>query len=195
MILWGVDEVGRGSLAGPVISVAYCCRDNTDLSSAKDSKMISPKRRLLLAEFFKKNSIEWSFGIVSSSVIDKINIHQASLLSMRIALNNLLTIPDKVYVDGKFIPETIFNTQSVVRGDRIIPVISVASIIAKVFRDNIMVNYSKVFSNYLFEKNYGYGTKYHLNSLKVHGLTKIHRKTFKPCDIWLYLISVPINIL
>ena len=115
MILCGVDEVGRGSLAGPVISVAYCCRDNTDLSSAKDSKMISPKRRLLLAEFFKKNSIEWSFGIVSSSVIDKINIHQASLLSMRIALNNLLTIPDKVYVDGKFIPETIFNAQSVVR--------------------------------------------------------------------------------
>ena len=183
MILCGVDEVGRGSLAGPVISVAYCCRDNTDLSSAKDSKMISPKRRLLLAEFFKKNSIEWSFGIVSSSVIDKINIHQASLLSMKIALNNLLSIPDKVYVDGKFIPQTIFNTQSVVRGDSIIPVISVASIIAKVFRDNIMVNYSKVFSNYLFEKNYGYGTKYHLNSLKVHGLTKIHRKTFKPCDM------------
>ena len=183
MILCGVDEVGRGSLAGPVISVAYCCRDNTDLSSAKDSKMISPKRRLLLAEFFKKNSIEWSFGIISSSVIDKINIHQASLLSMRIALNNLLTIPDKVYVDGKFIPETIFNTQSVVRGDRIIPVISVASIIAKVFRDNIMVNYSKIFSNYSFEKNYGYGTKYHLNSLKVHGLTKIHRKTFKPCNM------------
>ena len=183
MILCGVDEVGRGSLAGPVISVAYCCKDNTDLSSAKDSKMISPKRRLLLSEFFKKNSIEWSFGIVSSSVIDKINIHQASLLSMKIALNNLLSIPDKVYVDGKFIPETIFNTQSVVRGDSIIPVISVASIIAKVFRDNIMVNYSKVFSNYLFEKNYGYGTKYHLNSLKVHGLTKIHRKTFKPCDM------------
>ena len=183
MILCGVDEVGRGSLAGPVISVAYCCKDNTDLSSARDSKMISPKRRLLLSEFFKKNSIEWSFGIVSSSVIDKINIHQASLLSMKIALNNLLSIPDKVYVDGKFIPETIFNTQSVVRGDSIIPVISVASIIAKVFRDNIMVNYSKVFSNYLFEKNYGYGTKYHLNSLKVHGLTKIHRKTFKPCDM------------
>ena len=182
MILCGVDEVGRGSLAGPVISVAYCCNDNTDLSSAKDSKMISPKRRLFLSEFFKKNSIEWSFGIVSSSVIDKINIHQASLLSMKIALNNLLSIPDKVYVDGKFIPETIFNAQSVVRGDSIIPVISVASIIAKVFRDNIMVNYSKVFSNYLFEKNYGYGTKYHLNSLKVHGLTKIHRKTFKPCD-------------
>ena len=183
MILCGVDEVGRGSLAGPVISVAYCCRDNTELSSAKDSKMISPKRRLLLAEFFKINSIEWSFGIVSSSVIDKINIHQASLLSMRIALNNLFSIPDKVYVDGKFIPETIFNTQPVVRGDSTIPVISVASIIAKVFRDNIMVNYSKVFSNYLFEKNYGYGTKYHLNSLKVHGLTKIHRKTFKPCEI------------
>ena len=183
MILCGVDEVGRGSLAGPVISVAYCCNDNTDLSSAKDSKMISPKRRLLLSEFFKKNSIEWSFGIVSSSVIDKINIHQASLLSMKIALNNLLSIPNKVYVDGKFIPKTIFNTQSVVKGDVIIPVISVASIIAKVFRDNIMVNYSKVFSNYLFEKNFGYGTKYHLNSLKVHGLTKIHRKTFKPCDM------------
>ena len=102
---------------------------------------------------------------------------------MRIALNNLLTIPDKVYVDGKFIPETIFNTQSVVRGDRIIPVISIASIIAKVFRDNIMINYSKVFSNYLFEKNFGYGTKGHLDSLKVHGLSKIHRKTFKPCEI------------
>ena len=182
MILCGVDEVGRGSLAGPVISVAYCCKDNTDLSSAKDSKMISPKRRLLLSEFFKKNSIEWSFGIVSSSVIDKINIHQASLLSMKIALNNLLSIPDKVYVDGKFIPETIFNTQAVIKGDKIIPVISVASIIAKVFRDNIMINYSKVFRNYLFEKNYGYGTKFHLNALKVNGLTKIHRKTFKPCD-------------
>ena len=183
MILCGVDEVGRGSLAGPVISVAYCCNDDMDLTSARDSKTISFKKRLHLSELFKKNAIEWSFGIVSSSVIDKINIHQASLLSMKIALNNLLSIPDKVYVDGKFIPDTIFNTQSVVRGDSIIPVISVASIIAKVFRDNIMVNYSKVFSNYLFEKNYGYGTKYHLNSLKVHGLTKIHRKTFKPCDM------------
>ena len=182
MILCGVDEVGRGSLAGPVISVAYCCNDDMDLTSARDSKTISSKKRLHLSEFFKKNSIEWSFGIVSSAVIDKINIHQASLLSMQFALNNLQSIPDKVYVDGKFIPETVFNAQAVIRGDKIIPVISVASIIAKVFRDNIMINYSKVFSNYLFEKNYGYGTKFHLNSLKIYGLTKIHRKTFKPCD-------------
>ena len=183
MILCGVDEVGRGSLAGPVISVAYCCNDNMDLSIAKDSKTISHKKRLLLSEFFKKISIEWSFGIVSSFVIDKINIHHASLLSMKIALKNLASNPDMVYVDGKFIPETTYNAQSVVSGDKIIPVISIASIIAKVFRDNIMINYSKVFSNYLFEKNFGYGTKGHLDSLKVHGVSKIHRKTFKPCEI------------
>ena len=183
MILCGVDEVGRGSLAGPVISVAYCCNDDIDLSIAKDSKTITHKKRLLLSEFFKKNSIEWSFGIVSSVVIDKINIHHASLLSMKIALKNLASNPDMVYVDGKFIPETTFNAQSVISGDKIIPVISIASIIAKVFRDNIMINYSKVFSNYLFEKNFGYGTKGHLNLLKVHGVSKIHRKTFKPCEI------------
>jgi ribonuclease HII len=183
MILCGVDEVGRGSLAGPVISVAYCCNDNTNLSIAKDSKTISPKRRLILADFFKQNSIEWSFGIVSSFVIDKINIHQASLLSMQIALKNLASNPDMVYVDGKFTPETVFKVQSVVKGDSIVPVISVASIIAKVFRDNIMVNYAKVFSDYLFEKNFGYGTKYHIDSLKMNGLTRIHRKTFKPCNM------------
>lgn len=182
MIQCGVDEVGRGSLAGPVISVAYCCNDNKDLSSAKDSKTISPKKRIILSEIFKKNAIEWSFGIVSSYIIDKINIHQASLLSMSIALKNLTSIPDKVYVDGKFIPETTLNAQAVIKGDSTIPVISVASIIAKVFRDTIMSNYSRVFSNYLFDKNFGYGTKYHLNALKIHGLTKIHRKTFKPCD-------------
>ena len=182
MILCGVDEVGRGSLAGPVISVAYCCNDDVDLTSARDSKTISSKKRLFLSEFYKKNAIEWSFGIVSSTVIDKINIHQASLLSMQLALNNLQSTPDKVYVDGKFIPETIFNAQAIIKGDKIIPVISVASIIAKVFRDNIMVSYAKVFSNYLFEKNYGYGTKFHFNALKANGLTKIHRKTFKPCD-------------
>ena len=179
----GVDEVGRGSLAGPVISVAYCCNDNTNLSIAKDSKTISPKRRLILSDFFKQNSIEWSFGIVSSFVIDKINIHQASLLSMQIALKNLASNPDMVYVDGKFTPETVFKVQSVVKGDSIVPVISVASIIAKVFRDNIMVNYAKVFSDYLFEKNFGYGTKYHIDSLKMNGLTRIHRKTFKPCNM------------
>ena len=183
MILCGVDEVGRGSLAGPVISVAYCCNDNTNLSIAKDSKTISPKRRLILSDFFKQNSIEWSFGIVSSFVIDKINIHQASLLSMQIALKNLASNPDMVYVDGKFTPETVFKVQSVVKGDSIVPVISVASIIAKVFRDNIMVNYAKVFSDYLFEKNFGYGTKYHIDSLKMNGLTRIHRKTFKPCNM------------
>ena len=117
-----------------------------------------------------------------TNIIDKINIHQASLLSMNIALKNLASIPDNVYVDGKFIPETALNAQAIIKGDSTIPVISVASIIAKVFRDSIMFNYSKIFSNYLFEKNFGYGTKYHLNSLKIHGLTKIHRKTFKPCD-------------
>ena len=183
MILCGVDEVGRGSLAGPVISVAYCCNDKVDLSIARDSKTISHKKRILLSDFFKKISIEWSFGIVSSFVIDKINIHHASLLSMQIALKNLTSNPDMVYVDGKFIPETTFNAQSVVSGDKIIPVISIASIIAKVFRDNIMTNYSKVYTNYIFEKNFGYGTKGHIDSLKVHGVSKIHRITFKPCNM------------
>jgi ribonuclease HII len=102
---------------------------------------------------------------------------------MQIALKNLASNPDMVYVDGKFTPETVFKVQSVVKGDSIVPVISVASIIAKVFRDNIMVNYAKVFSDYLFEKNFGYGTKYHIDSLKMNGLTRIHRKTFKPCNM------------
>ena len=176
MIVAGVDEVGRGSLAGPVTAAAVILKN--PISELKDSKEISSHRREILSEIIKEQSI-YSFASISNDKIDEINIHQATLLAMQEAIIGLPITPDLVYVDGKFTPDVEVNCKAVVGGDKLIPEISAASIIAKVHRDEFMIELDKKFPIYAFAQNKGYGTAHHLNALKESGYSRFHRKTFK----------------
>jgi ribonuclease HII len=176
----GVDEVGRGCLAGPVFSAAVILNNNINTKDIKDSKKISFKRRILISEYIKKNSI-YAIGMASVKEIEKINILNASLLSMARALEKLKIKPSVAYVDGPFAPKNInIKCENFIRGDQKIICISAASIVAKAYRDLFMIKLSKKYSNYNWDQNFGYGTKRHLACLKKYGVTKHHRKTFKP---------------
>ena len=176
MIIAGVDEVGRGCLAGPVTAAAVILKN--PISGLRDSKEISCIKREALAKIIKEQSI-FSFASVSNDKIDEINIHQASLLAMQEAIMKLSITPDLVYVDGKFIPNVEVNCKAVIGGDKLISEISAASIIAKVRRDDFMKEIDKKYPIYNFAKNKGYGTAHHLNALKDSGYTSFHRKSFK----------------
>ena len=176
----GVDEVGRGCLSGPVFAAAVILNDNINKTGIKDSKKISFKNRILLAKYIKKNSI-YAIGTASVNEINKINILNASLLSMKRALENLKIKPSIAYIDGLFIPKNLkIKCKSFVKGDEKITCIAAASIIAKVSRDLFMYRLGKKFPRYKWGKNFGYGTYEHLHSLKKYGVTKHHRKKFGP---------------
>jgi len=176
----GVDEVGRGCLAGPVFSAAVILNEKINKKDIKDSKKISFKKRILLSEYIKKNSI-YAVGIATVSEINKINILNASLLSMQRALNKLKLKPSVAYIDGLFAPKGIkIKYKTFIRGDEKITSIAAASIIAKVSRDLFMIKLAKKYPKYNWHKNFGYGTNDHLNGLKKYGVTKHHRKKFKP---------------
>jgi len=176
----GVDEVGRGCLAGPVFSAAVILNNNINKKHIKDSKKIPFKKRILLSEYIKKNSI-FAIGHASVQEINKINILNASLLSMKRALNNLKIIPSIAYIDGLFVPKNIkIKCKNFVKGDERIVCIAAASIVAKASRDLFMIELAKKFPNYKWGKNFGYGTIDHLNGLKKYGVSKHHRKKFKP---------------
>ena len=179
-IIAGVDEVGRGSLAGPVFSAAVILNDNINTSFIKDSKKISSKNRVRISNYIKANSL---FAISKASVkeIEKRNILQATLLSMKRAINKLCKKPNLILVDGNQVPKIKkIKIKAVVRGDQNIPSISAASIIAKVARDKHIKKLSKKFKKYSWDTNFGYGTKKHLKALKKFGITPHHRKTYKP---------------
>ena len=175
----GVDEVGRGCLAGPVVSAAVILKDGIDLNLLKDSKKISFKKRLKISEHIKRNSF-FSIGTASVKEILKLNVLGASLLSMKRAIDNLEIKPDLTLIDGNFAPKGLKNYKTIINGDEKIKVISAASIIAKVYRDRFMIKLSEKFSDYEWERNFGYGTKAHLEGLKKFGVTSHHRKGFKP---------------
>ena len=179
MLTAGVDEVGRGCLAGPVVSAAVILKDSINLGLLKDSKKISFNKRKKISEHIKLNSY-YAIGMASVEEILKFNILQASLLSMKRAINHLSHKPELILIDGIFAPQGIKNYKTIVNGDEKIKVISAASIVAKVFRDNLMIKLSEKFSNYAWESNFGYGTKAHLNGLKKFGITSHHRKGFRP---------------
>ena len=145
----------------------------------KDSKKITFKKRLEISEHIKKNSY-YALGIASVEEILNLNILQASLLSMKRAVNQLSVKPGLTLIDGNFAPTGLRNCRTIINGDERIKVISAASIIAKVYRDKFMIKLSKKFSNYAWERNFGYGTKAHLDGLKKFGVTSQHRKDFKP---------------
>ena len=176
MIIAGVDEVGRGCLAGPVTAAAVIL--NYHIPGLTDSKKISSLKREILANTIKEQSM-FSFASISNDKIDEINIHQATLLAMQEAIMKLTVTPDLVYVDGKFTPKIEVNCKAVIGGDKLISEISAASIIAKVHRDDFMKKLDRQYPIYDFAKNKGYGTAHHLKVLKESGYTSWHRKSFK----------------
>ena len=179
IITAGVDEVGRGCLAGPVVSAAVILREGIDLSLLKDSKKITFKKRIEISNHIKLNSI-YAVGMASVEEILKINILQAALLSMKRAIDQLSVAPELILIDGNFAPKGLKNFKTIINGDEKIKSISAASIIAKVYRDKLMIKLSEKFQNYAWERNFGYGTKAHLEGLKKFGITSHHRKGFKP---------------
>jgi len=175
----GVDEVGRGCLAGPVVSAAVILNEEVNLKLLKDSKKVSFKNRIKIAEHIKLNS-SYAIGVASVDEILKFNILQAALLSMKRAIDKLSIKPNLILIDGNFAPKGIKNFKTIINGDEKIKCISAASIIAKTYRDLLMIKLSEKFSNYAWERNFGYGTKAHLEGLKKFGITDHHRKGFKP---------------
>ena len=178
-IIAGVDEVGRGCLAGPVFSAAVILKNNINTKDIKDSKKIPFKKRYEISEHIKQNSY-YSIGIASVEEIFSLNILKASLLSMKRAINKLSIKPEMILIDGNFAPEGLKNFKTIINGDEKIKAISAASIIAKVYRDNLMIRLSEKFSNYAWDRNFGYGTRAHLDGLKKFGITTHHRKGFRP---------------
>jgi len=179
IITAGVDEVGRGCLAGPVVSAAVILGKGINLKLLKDSKKINFRNRLKISEHIKENSI-YAFGVASIKEIFDLNILQASLLSMKRAVNKLSKKPGLILFDGPFAPKGFKNYKTIIKGDEKIKSISAASIIAKTYRDLLMIKLSKEFTHYGWERNFGYGTRIHLEGLKKFGITYHHRKGFKP---------------
>ena len=175
----GVDELGRGCLAGPVVSAAVILKKEFKFKNLKDSKKLNFVQRIEMSKEIKKNSF-FSIGIASVKEIEKFNILNASLLSMQRAILNLPLKPDLVLVDGIFLPNIAEKCRAIIKGDEKIKCISAASILAKVYRDKIMIKMSQKYKYYYWNKNFGYGTKQHFQGLRKYGVTTMHRKNFRP---------------
>mgnify|MGYP001197591058 FL=1 len=179
-IFAGVDEVGRGCLAGPVVSVAIILKKSIDKGLMVDSKKVSSKKRTELSKYILRHSRSVGIGFCTNHEIDKLNIHNATLKSMQKAIMNLNIDPTMAYIDGMFIPDIDINCESIIGGDAQIPEISAASIIAKVLRDNYMIALDKILPVYRFDKNKGYGTSEHMKAIDLFGPSIYHRYTFAP---------------
>ena len=179
-IIAGVDEAGRGSLIGPVYAAAVILNKSINKKLLKDSKSLTKSNREILSKYIKKNSI-WAVGKASVKEIEKINILKASLLAMKRAVLKLKKKPEIILIDGNKVPEIkSYKLKSIIKGDQKIPSISAASIIAKVTRDKMITSLGKKFRGYNWDKNFGYGTKQHLQAIKTLGITNQHRKNFSP---------------
>jgi ribonuclease HII len=180
-LICGVDEAGRGPLAGAVYAAAVILGPDFDTEGLRDSKKLSETKRYSLAAHIKKNALAWSVGICSASEIDEINIHQATLLAMKRAIEGLNGYTSiKVMVDGLFCPQINFPCEAIVKGDDKVAEISAASIIAKTERDLKMIEIDKIYPGYQFKKHKGYPTKLHIAMIKSEGLCEYHRKSFSP---------------
>ena len=179
-IVAGVDEAGRGPLAGPVVAAAVILPENNEIDGLRDSKKLSPKQRGVLFGKIKNNAI--SIGIGQSSVkrIDEMNIRNATFMAMQRALGHLTIKPNSAMIDGESLPNQIIPNVGIIRGDDTVDSIKAASIVAKVTRDNLMIRYSKIFPEYGLDKHKGYGTAMHMEALRKYKATPIHRRSFKP---------------
>lgn len=176
----GVDEAGRGPLAGPVFAAAVILDDMSPISGLADSKKLSPKKRDLLCDIIKARAICFSVATASVHEIDQLNILQASLLAMQRAVRGLRLKPMKVLVDGNRLPVLDIRAEAIVKGDSKVASISAASILAKVERDRWCVEIDSQYPLYGFAIHKGYGTSLHLNALKEHGPCALHRSSFAP---------------
>ncbi len=180
ILIAGVDEVGRGPLAGPVVAGAVVLPEEHGIDGLKDSKKLTKKKREALFPIIISKALGIGIGEASVEKIDEINIREATFLAMDRALMNLPMVPDKALVDGEPLRSQNIPNKGVIKGDDKIDSIKAASIIAKVTRDRMMVHYGKIFPEYGFEKNSGYGTKLHMEALRTYRSTPIHRRSFSP---------------
>lgn len=178
IITAGIDEAGRGPLAGPVTAAAVILPASFDTSILNDSKKLSEKKRIAAAALIMENAVSFSIGWVWASEIDRINIHQASLLAMKYAADGLSIKADLYLADGKFKPEIDGNVKAVIKGDASEHCIMAASIIAKTARDLWMIRYSWIEPEWEFEKHKGYPTKRHAELIRKYGFSAIHRRSF-----------------
>ena len=174
----GIDEAGRGPLAGPVVAAAVILPKECEIPGLNDSKKLSHQKREILFEQIKTVAVSIGVGIVEPKEIDRINILRAALLAMEIAVKNLNPQPDSLLIDGNTRTSLLIPQETIVKGDSICYSIAAASIIAKVTRDSIMNDYHKIYPQYNFKKHKGYPTKDHLEALRKFGPSPIHRKTF-----------------
>ena len=175
----GVDEAGRGPLAGPVVAAAVIIDQKSKLEGLNDSKKLTENKRAELFDTIKEKSLSYAIGIVDPETIDKINILQAALRAMEIAVNNLKITPSYLLIDGNKKTSLLIPQEAIVKGDSKSMSIAAASIIAKVTRDNLMKEYDELYPQYEFSKHKGYPTKKHLELIRIHGPCPIHRKSFK----------------
>lgn len=179
LLVCGVDEAGRGPLAGPVYAAAVILNDQHPIQGLTDSKKLSEKKRAFFAIEIKQHAIAWAIATASVEEIDQLNILRASLLAMRRAIEALRVRPQQVWVDGLYCPDTDIPSRAIVRGDSSVPAISAASILAKTARDAAMLQLHRRYPQYNFAAHKGYPTAAHVAALKVYGVTPEHRRSFK----------------
>ncbi len=180
-MLAGVDEVGRGPLAGPVVTAAVILSpDDPYLGKYRDSKKVAEKKRLKLYHHIRQHAVAYSVTMASLEEIDQLNILHATMLSMRRSVQELSVVPSRVLVDGNRVPDLTIPAEAIIGGDDSVQEIAAASIIAKVVRDRMMAMFDVQYPGYQFAKHKGYGTKVHMDALREHGPCPIHRKSFAP---------------
>jgi len=179
-IVAGVDEVGRGPLAGPVVTAAVILDEQNPIEGLTDSKKLTEQQREYLAQEIKEKAVAWSLGRAEVDEIDELNILQATLLAMQRAIERLSPQPEYVLVDGNRCPRFHCPAEAIIKGDLLVPMISAASIIAKVARDHEMQELDKQFPGYGLHRHKGYPTKAHIAALEKLGVTTIHRRSYAP---------------
>ena len=188
-LVCGVDEAGRGPLAGPVFAAAAVLDPARPITGLADSKILSEKRRRALADAIRTRALAWAVAFATVEEIDRLNILRASLLAMRRALERLSLTPTEVLVDGRYCPEMNLPIRAIVRGDATVAAISAASILAKTGRDAEMRRLHDRFPQYGFDRHKGYPTPAHLDALRRHGVCEVHRRSFAPVRRILFGVS------
>jgi ribonuclease HII len=180
ILICGVDEAGRGPLAGPVTAAAVILDPTLPIAGLADSKMLSARERERLAVLIRRDALAFAIAHASVEEIDSLNILHATMLAMRRAVMALSIAPSEVWIDGNRCPTLPYAARAIVAGDALVPAISAASILAKTVRDGMMNTYAATYPQYGFERHKGYGTKVHLDALRTHGPCPIHRHSFAP---------------
>ncbi|OYV18188.1 MAG: ribonuclease HII, partial [Methylococcaceae bacterium NSP1-2] len=179
-LIAGVDEVGRGCLAGSVVAAAVILDPNKPIAGLADSKKLTERKREQLSKLIQEQALSWAIAEASVAEIDSLNILQATLLAMQRAIAGLHILPDTVLIDGNQLPHLTMPAHAIVKGDSKVQAISAASIIAKVYRDQLMVDYHHQYPNFSFHLHKSYGTTQHLAEIQQFGFLEVHRKTFNP---------------